>query len=103
MTQFTEISGDLHSLTEIEPSEWPQLAFVRNCTYHQMILQPGGITVPSIIYFPDNDVRVNPGTYAVLDVDVDKYPRVSTLDIREGASLDIILDGDGSKKKCPVP
>ena len=103
MSDFTEVTGDVRSLPEIEPAEWPALASVRNCTYHLMTLEPGGITVPSIIYFPDNDVQVNPGSYTVHDVDVDDYPDVQSIDISEGSAVDIIVDGLGMKKKCPVP
>jgi hypothetical protein len=53
--------------------------------------------------FPHNDVSLNPGSYAVLDVDVDDYPEVLSIEIREGSAVDIVIDGDGEKKKCPAP
>lgn len=102
MSQFTEVTGELDSLPEIEPTEWPRLASLRNCTYHQMLIQPGGVIIPSIISFPENDVRVNPGSYAVLDVEVDDYPEVLSAQISEGMTVDIVTDGSGEKKKCPV-
>lgn len=101
MSDFTEITGDAHALQEIEPVEWPTLAFVRNCTYHQMILKPGDIIIPAIIYFPDNDVQVNPGRYKVLDLELDGYPDIRRIDVSEGSAVDIIVDGLGMKKKCP--
>jgi len=48
-------------------------------------------------------VRVNPGIYSVVDVDVDGYPEVLTVEIREGSAVDIVVDGNGEKKKCPTP
>jgi hypothetical protein len=102
MSQFTEVTGELDSLPEIEPTEWPRLASLRNCTYHQMLIQPGGVIIPSIISFPENDVRVNPGSYAVLDVEVDDYPEVLSAQISEGMTVDIVTDGSGEKRKCPV-
>jgi len=103
MSDFTEVTGDVRTLPEVEPTEWPELAFLRNCTYHEMIVQPGGIILPAVQNFPENDVRINPGTYAVLDLELDGYPEVLTVEIREGSAIDVILDGYGEKKKCPAP
>ena len=103
MSEYTQVSGDVRSLPEIEPTEWPRLAYIRNCTYHQMALEPGGVLVPPILSFPENDVRVNPGSYTVVDLDVDDYPEVMQAEIREGSQIDIIFDGEGVKKKCPSP
>jgi hypothetical protein len=103
MSDFTEIVGDVNGLPEIEPSEWPQLAFLRNCTFHELNAYPGGIVIPAVQNFPNNDVRVNPGLYTVVDVDVDGYPEVLTVEIREGSAVDIVVDGSGEKKKCPQP
>jgi hypothetical protein len=103
MSEFTEIAGDVTRLPEIEPTEWPQLAFLRNCTYHELYANPGGIVIPAVQNFPDNDVRVNPGVYTVIDVDVDGYPEVLTVEIQEASAVDILIDGNGEKKKCPVP
>jgi hypothetical protein len=103
MSDFTEIAGDVTALPEVEPTEWPQLAFLRNCTYHELNANPGGIVLPAVQNFPDNDVRVNPGVYTVIDVDVDGYPDVLTVEIQEGSAVDILIDGNGEKKKCPVP
>jgi hypothetical protein len=103
MSDFTAIVGDVNLLPEIEPVEWPELAFLRNCTYHELSADPGGIVLPAVQNFPDNDVRMNPGTYTVVDVDVDGYPEVLTVEIREGSAVDIVVDGNGEKKKCPMP
>ncbi|HEY5984387.1 MAG TPA: hypothetical protein VIU38_13035 [Anaerolineales bacterium] len=103
MTEFTEVRGDIQLLPEISPVVWPDLAFVRNCTFHELMIKPGGIILPAVINFPANDVQVNPGEYVVIDLDVDSYPQVLSIDIREGSSIDIVVDGNGMKKKCPVP
>jgi hypothetical protein len=100
---YTFVSGDVESLPEIEPTFWPLAASLRNCTHDQMTADPGGIPIPPIDAFPENDVRINPGTYTVHDVDVDGYPEVLKVDIREGSAVDIRVDGNGEKKKCPLP
>ena len=101
MSEFTVVNGDVASLPEVAPAEWPRLAFVRNCTLHEMLIEPGRIVIPGIQNFPANDVRVNPGTYIVFDMDTDDYPEVLNLEIREGSATDIMFDGEGHKKKCP--
>lgn len=103
MSEFTQVTGDVHALPEIEPTDWPRLAFLRNCTHHEMLVEPAGITIPSVDNFPDNDVRINPGSYSVIDVNVEDYPEVLSVEIKEGSAVDILTDGNGEKKKCPAP
>jgi hypothetical protein len=102
MSEFTTVTGDIDSLAELEVADWPELAFLRNCTHNQMVLDPGGLLIPPVDSFPENDVRVNPGRYTVVDVDVDGYPEVMDVDIQEGSDVDIVVDGTGEKKKCPA-
>ena len=103
MSEFTEVHGDLDSLPEIEPQEWPELASLRNCTYHELWIEPVGLTLPPVYEFPNNDQRLNPGSYSILDVDVDGYPEVLKADLREGMTIEVLVDGLGEKKKCPAP
>ena len=97
------MSGDVTKLPEIEPTDWPVPAFLRNCTFHNMTAEPGGILLPALSNFPANDVRINPGTYRVYDTDVDGAPEVLKVELKEGSAIDIRTDGDGLRRKCPVP
>ena len=103
LTSYTSVNGDVQRLPELEQTIWPELASLRNCTHHLMTTDPGSIDIPPIDYFPDNEVRINPGKYSILDLDVDKYPEVLVVDIREGSAIDILTDGTGEKRKCPLP
>jgi len=103
MTQFTSVSGNVDALQEFDPQEWPELASLRNCTHHEMMVMPLGATLPPVSEFPNNVIQVDPGTYSVVDVDVDGYPGVLQVDIREGMAVDVLVDGAGEKKKCPPP
>jgi len=103
MSEFTEVHGDLSALPEIEPQEWPELASFRNCTYHELWIEPAGITLPPVYEFPNNELRLNPGTYSILDVDLPGYPVVLEAELREGMMIDVLVDGFGEKKKCPPP
>lgn len=102
-SQFTVVDGDVMSLPEFQTDYWPVGASVRNCTLHQMQLTPGNITLPSVTNFPYNDVQVNPGVYTVIDTDLDTYPSVAKIEVREGSAIDIHIDGLGNKRKCPLP
>jgi len=102
-TQYSVVSGDVISLPEISPPEWPVLAFLRNCTHDQMFIEPTGTVLPSLLNFPLNDVQINPGIYRIFDSDVNDYPEVSKVEVREGSAIDIVTDGNGIKRKCPMP
>ncbi len=102
-TRFIALSGDIMRLPEVTPAEWPVLASVRNCTQHQMEADPGGIPVPAVTDFPDNDVPINPGVYTIHDTAVEGSPEVLQVELREGTQIDIRTDGDGNRKKCPLP
>ncbi len=102
-THFVALTGDIMQLPELTPTDWPVLASLRNCTQHPMEADPGGILVPAVRDFPDNDVPVNPGAYTIHDLDVDGSPQLMQVEIREGVHIDIRTDGDGNHKKCPLP
>jgi hypothetical protein len=102
-TEFTTVQGDVRGLPEIEATDFPIPAFLQNCTHHQMSVDPGGIVLPSVDNFPENNVRINPGNYAVHDMDIDEYPEVMKVDLKEGSAIDVNVDGNGEKKKCVAP
>jgi hypothetical protein len=102
VTDYTQVKGDVESLPEVSPTVWPELAFLRNCTQDLMVANPAGITIPPLDYFPDNEVQIDPGEYSIVDVDVDKYPEVMKVQLKEGSAVDIIYDGTGEKHKCPL-
>ena len=102
-TNYSVVTGDVMSLHEITPTEWPIPAYLRNCTTHQMEADPIGIVLPSLSYFPDNDVRINPGIYTVHDTDVDGSPEVQKVELKERSWIDIRVDGDGRMRKCQIP
>ncbi|MEW6400844.1 MAG: SH3 domain-containing protein [Chloroflexota bacterium] len=102
-SRFSDVSGEVMDLPEVMPTDWPVQASLRNCTYHQMEAYPGGIVVPSVASFPENSVQINPGVYTIHDVEVDGGPEVMEIEVKEGAAIDILDDGDGDHRKCPVP
>jgi hypothetical protein len=39
----------------------------------------------------------------VHDVDIDEYPEVMKVVLKEGSAIDVQVDGNGEKKKCVAP
>ena len=101
-TSFSKIAGEITSLPVIDTTDWPAGAFIRNCTHHQMLAQPGDHFLPSSYEFPDNEVSVFPGIYSVYDLDVpDKPVLIEMVEVREGVEVDIREDAEGERRKCP--
>ena len=100
-TKYSQIEGDIKSLPEYTPTEWPVPAYVRNCTYHQMYILPSEIVLPPSFAHPDNEIWIYPGTYTVRDIDVPGDPEVDQITVSEGSVIEIRYDGLGAKRKCP--
>jgi hypothetical protein len=100
-TDYSEVIGDLSILPDFTPTLWPVPAYIRNCSHHEMYIQPGEITLPSSFNNPNNEIWLYPGKYTVYDLEVTDYPAVMDVTMREGLSVDILFDGLGEKRKCP--
>jgi hypothetical protein len=66
-----------------------------------MFVLPGEIILPSLLEAPENEVWVYPGSYTVYDLDHPDQPDVAEVELREGLEIDIQVDGNGEKRKCP--
>jgi len=100
-TEYSQVEGNLQSLPEYTPTEWPVAAYVRNCTHHRMFILPSEVILSSSYEFPDNEVWIYPGTYTAIDIDVPGDPEVASFSIKEGGEFEIRWDGLGEKRKCP--
>jgi hypothetical protein len=100
-TRFSVIEGDVKSLPQLAPTEWPIPAYLANCTYHQMMIDPGDIVLPSLLEYPENEMWLYPGIYNVYDLEVAGHPEVATVEMREGIQIEIRVDGNNEKRKCP--
>jgi hypothetical protein len=100
-TDYSQITGDINSLPEVIV-DFAVPAYVQNCTYHLMVLQPGNIPVSSLLAFPDNTARVYPGEYTVYDDDVPDVGEVMTINVKEGMLIDIDVDGNSKRHKCEI-
>lgn len=102
-SHYTLVNGDVKSLPAVEPADWPVLASVRNCTYHEMRVDPIGIVITTADNFPWNDVQIDPGVYTIHDIEVHGSPLIMEIEIKEGSQIEIHRDGDGQRWKCSTP
>jgi hypothetical protein len=101
-SHYSVVSGDVTNVQAVTTTDWPELAFLRNCTHHLMEADPGGILIPAVDNFQENYAQLNPGVYTVYDIEVDGSPEVLEVEVKEGSEIDIRDDGDGEHRKCPI-
>ena len=104
MSEFTDVHGDLR-VPAGDRSAGMAASWLPCATAPIMSFGSSrrGVTLPPVYEFPNNDLRLNPGTYSILDVDVEGYPEILKADLREGMTIEVLIDGLGEKKKCPPP
>lgn len=102
-SHYSVVNGDVTSLPVIEPTDWPVLASVRNCTPHEMRVDPIGLIIPTAENFPWNDVTINPGIYTIHDLDAHGDPEIMEVEIKEGTEIRIREDGNGERWSCSTP
>jgi len=100
LTKFSTVSGDVQSLP-VMSVDAPKPAYLRNCTFHPMLVKPVGITVPPVNESPENKVQFNPGDYEVKDTNVAGEPTVMEATLFEGQTIDIRTDGIPNTYSCP--
>jgi hypothetical protein len=101
-TRFSDVLGRLDQLPVIDTTDWPEAAYIRNCTHHEMQVHPGERQLPSAWQFPNNEVQVFPGVYAVTDTEVSGEPEVLTVSVGEGDLIEVREDASGERRKCPT-
>lgn len=102
-TRFASVEGDLKRLPNFTFTDWFRPAFVVNCTEHDLVLEPGGIDLYNVFTHTQylNERQVDPGLYAVHDLYLPGAPQIQTIDVKEGATIYITVNGLGEKHKCP--
>ncbi|GAB4546980.1 MAG: hypothetical protein Fur002_22560 [Anaerolineales bacterium] len=98
-TQYSQVDGDLNAAPQVSVTDFPQAAYLRNCTHHRMYILPGDFYLESS-YSVENLIWLYPGHYVVYDMDMPDLVEVAEVDMREGATIDVRVDGAGEKRKC---
>ncbi|OGO11753.1 MAG: hypothetical protein A2Y93_12340 [Chloroflexi bacterium RBG_13_68_17] len=99
LSSYASVTGDAASLPVL-PAETAGPAYLRNCTYHPMMIQPGGFLLVEMFDAPNNMRQVNPGAYQAFDQNVEGEPQVFSGEIREGQTIDIETDGLNNTYGC---
>lgn len=102
-TPYSKIDGDLSQLPDFTFTEWPAPAYIKNCTEHDMYIMPGDIYLYSLYTNAKykNEVQVDPGTYVAYDMFYPDEPEAQTVDVFEGTTGYITINGSGEGHKCP--
>lgn len=102
-TPYSKIDGDISQLPDFTFTEWPAPAYLKNCTEHDMYIMPGNIYLYSLYTNAKykNEVQVDPGTYIAYDLFYPEEPEAQTLDVFEGMTGYITINGSGEGHKCP--
>ncbi len=98
-TKYSTVEGIIRSLPLVEV-ELPAPAFIRNCTKHKILVQPGDVELLNKYNAPDNEASFVVMTYQIYDVDISGDVRLEDVSLSEGRTVDIIYDGNGDKSKC---
>lgn len=103
MTDLTHVDGDLGQVPDFTFTDWAKPAFIKNCTEHNFFIQPGEISLFSAYTNSKylNEVQVDPGVYTFYDLFLPGEPETETVDIREGETYYITVDGSEVKHNCP--
>jgi hypothetical protein len=103
LTPFTKLEGDLSEVESFTFTDWPLPAYIKNCTEHDLIIGPNELYLYNLYtngkYL--NEVQVDPGRYEIYDLFLPGEPKIQTVDIREGDTVYITVDGLGTEHLCP--
>lgn len=102
-TDFSQVDGDLDQIPYLTFTDWPLPAYVVNCTEHDLLIEPGEWYLYSLYssVSDKNEYQLDPGVYTVKDLFVAGEPKFETIDVREGTTTYITVDGLGENHKCP--
>ncbi len=103
LTPFTKLEGDLSKVEAFTFTDWPLPAYIKNCTEHDLIIGPNELYLYNLYTNSNylNEVQVDPGRYDIYDLFLPDEPKFLTVDIREGETYYITIDGAGTEHLCP--
>jgi hypothetical protein len=103
MTPYSQLEGDLLQVPAFTFTEWPEPAFIKNCTEHDLLVLPNELYLYSLWTNSQylNEVQVDPGVYDIKDLFVPGEPVIETVDLQEGETVYITVNGLGVTHKCP--
>jgi uncharacterized protein YgiM (DUF1202 family) len=102
-TNYHRVDGDLKQIPAFTFTDFPQPAYIKNCTEHELMVAPGDYYLFNLFTNAKylNEVKVEPGTYTIYDMFVAGEPAIQTVDLQEGETAYITVNGLGVSHKCP--
>ena len=99
-SQYSSVQGNAAGapVVTVDP---PVPAYIRNCIFHPVMIQPGDVLLAEQFSAPDNQKQFNPGIYSGYDQNVSGYPKIFSVELREGNTVDITKDGLDNTYACP--
>lgn len=97
-TKYTSVTGEATGLPVVTVAPAAS-AYIRNCTPHEMIINPTGVLLPDRGSSPENQVQFFPGEYSVIDQTSES--EVASVTVFEGRTIDIRKDSSGTSYTCP--
>jgi hypothetical protein len=103
LTEYSEINGDLNQIPSFTFTDYPIPAYIKNCTEHVLLVQPGEYYLENLFTNAQylNEVKLDPGVYTVYDMSLPDEPKLQTIDLQEGETAYITVNGLGEAHKCP--
>jgi len=97
-TKYTSVNGNITGLPVMTVSAAVP-AYIRNCTAHEMLVNPIGVTLLDRGNSPENQLQFFPGEYTVVDLTTET--EVASITVFEGKTVDIKTDSSGKNYSCP--
>lgn len=103
MTPFSRVDGDLNEVDAFTFTEWPEPAYIKNCTEHDIIIMPNELYLYSLWTNAQylNQSQIDPGYYEVRDASLPDEPLIQKVDIKEGDFIYITMNGLDEYHNCP--
>lgn len=102
-TNFHRIDGDLSQIPDFTFPDFPVAAYIKNCTEHILLVEPGEIYLENLFTNAQglNEARLDSGIYSVYDATLPELKLIQTIDVQEGETVYITINGLGKSHKCP--
>jgi hypothetical protein len=103
LTPYSKVDGDLSQVPAFTFKEWPEPAYIKNCTEHNLLVTPNELFLYPLWTNSSylNEVQVDPGVYEIHDLFVPGEPMIEQVDVQEGETVYITVNGLGVKHNCP--